>query len=218
MPLLLGKNGEEMEIPFLGLSSLTTWTDHFWFWVVIRVVNKFVYLNSGTGFRSRSQCSFCLWFCCSRKALRSSEALCGVRFRHIHFRVFLCQHSLFILNLSLRFGNKALTKGCIECFERLSKYSGMRQKGETPKMCLFLLLSFKTILIAPSKSTFLRVDSPFLSTIVLFKSRPFPRVFDGFLKRFGSLGSDWNWKVPLELPCLLDSGGQIDPEDGGGCL
>ena len=33
----------------------------------------------------------------------------------------------------------------------------------------------------------LGVDSPFFSTIVLFKNRLFPLGFDGFLKRFGSL-------------------------------
>ena len=39
---------------------------------------------------------------------------------------------------------------------------------------------------------------------ILFKHRSFqrpavsPDLFDGFLKRFGSLGSEWKWKVPLE--------------------
>ena len=38
----------------------------------------------------------------------------------------------------------------------------------------------------------------FFSSRVLFKNRiRFPRVFEGFLKRFGS--QEWNWKVPLEI-------------------
>ena len=37
------------------------------------------------------------------------------------------------------------------------------------------------------ESTTLGVDSPFFSAIVLFKNQPFPRVFGGFLERFGSL-------------------------------
>ena len=47
--------------------------------------------------------------------------------------------------------------------------------------------------------TLLGVDSPFFSTIFLFENHLFPHVFSGFLERFGSLGSEWKWKVPLEL-------------------
>ena len=39
----------------------------------------------------------------------------------------------------------------------------------------------------------LGVDSPFFSTIVLFKNQLFPWNFDGFLKIF-----EWNWTVALE--------------------
>ena len=46
--------------------------------------------------------------------------------------------------------------------------------------------------------TILGVASPFFSTIVLSENQPFPQVAEGFLERFGSLGSEWKREVPLE--------------------
>ena len=43
----------------------------------------------------------------------------------------------------------------------------------------------------------LGVDSPFFSAVLLFNNQiRFPLVFGGFLERFGSLGSEWKWKLP----------------------
>ena len=48
----------------------------------------------------------------------------------------------------------------------------------------------------------LGVDSPFFSTIVLFKNRQFfsPGFWRGVLDRFG-WGSEWTWKVPPRDMC-----------------
>ena len=50
---------------------------------------------------------------------------------------------------------------------------------------------------------YLGVDSPFFSTIVLVKTQLFPWIFDGFLKRLGSLERMEMGQVPPECPVLF---------------